>query len=228
MDRRRFKKFRLMLFILACMFIRCNRDTELVIPVPQYEPPQDLRKIIPLKIGNRWEYTRNGCAEANCETSMVSTEIIDTVSIDSVSHFLYQPTGTVPGPYYLSAYTERVDSNQYTRYLCGCGKSKPQNALSTTNVWSPSVLLKLPIKVGQKWQVPGLPLHVDTVTIGNVDTTIVTDAGKFEHAIWVHSINSIYDNLYYEYFIVPGVGIVYSIDDGFFTYYVTYLTKKNF
>lgn len=193
--------------------VSCKNENNAVQP-PSYQSPSDLREIIPLKIGNSWKYVTVDCGDigSECDTTLDSTEIIDTVWVDNKKHFVYNGAS----PHFISygsANRESVDSLEYVTYIClNCFKS---NSLGTpseneTSEWLPVYILKTPIVEGNEWKAAAWDssygYNFGICKITKVNVTITTSVDTFEHAIEVKNI--VPDLFGSTYYIVPGIGVV--------------------
>jgi hypothetical protein len=169
-----------------------------VVPYSAYKPPEDVRDIVPLALGNRWDYRCVGWSCMGSDTIFGSMAIIDTFSLSDTLYYVYQSSCE---NIWREEFYETVDRAGCTRFFAGGFRSY-------IPVW-PVHLLKTPIERGRGW----VAAEWDTMyhefgflKIVAVDSTVVVAGRAYEHSICVRGIRG--DESYRLYFIVPGVGIV--------------------
>lgn len=189
--------------LLVCLSIRCHND---VTEPPPKSPPYDLRKIIPLAVGNSWKYRIIRCGIDGCDTTLDSTQIVDTVRINGEKYYKYNGTPPRLSFGYSGDYLETLDSSDYSMYICfNCLQEFHNRASSQSDQWMPLHVLKTPLIKGNQWHIAEWDSTFGTLTIVNPDTTIQHGGNLFKHAIWV----SRNEDLGWESFlIVPGIGVV--------------------
>jgi hypothetical protein len=214
--------------LLLSISLSCNESIELISTKYKYKPPNDLRKVIPLELGNSWKYLTIGCGCTDCDTTLDSTTITDITLLDGKKVFRYYGISHHIG---LSGeYFESIDSNDYSIYFCvNCFKTALSTNLTNNNsTWLPINLLKTPITEGHEWRLAEWDslygYAFGNFKIINTNATVYTSIGKFEHAIQIRQINYPV-NWMSEYFIVPSIGVVKSSDSNGFGFTETELIE---
>jgi hypothetical protein len=178
-----------LLFILSALLIySCSESTE---------PDNTINQLIPLKIGNTWNYSRTvydstGTVEY---TENINSSVEKDTSIDGIKWYDYTdaPTGIW--------YTNK--SNGYWIYL----EAITGYVLNDTSY----IIYKYPTHIGDVYGVPEM-----TREVVSIDQEISVPAGNFKviHIIttYIGSTNYLLDS--FETFIAPGVGIIKRVQIG--------------
>jgi hypothetical protein len=178
-----------LLFILSALLIcSCSESTE---------PDNTINQLIPLKIGNTWNYSRTvydstGTVEY---TENINSSVEKDTSIEGIKWYGYSD---VPAGIY---FTNK--SNGYWAFV----KANTGNFLNDTSL----LVYKYPTKVGDIYGDPETPREVISL-----DEKITVPAGEFKviHLIttYIGSTNYLIDS--FETFIAPGVGIIKHMQIG--------------
>jgi hypothetical protein len=184
-----FKGNSYLLFILASLLIyNCSESTE---------PDDFIKELIPLKVGNTWNYTRTVYDSVGVilYTENIISEVQKDTIINTIKWFGYTD---VPASVY---FTNK--SNGYWLFQ----KAIPNYFLNDTSF----VVYKYPTQVGDIYGDPETPMEVLSV-----DEMITVPAGKFKviHLIttFIGSSNYLLDS--FETFIAPGIGIIQRMQIG--------------
>jgi len=182
--------------IVLSFFAQCNYPIPVEVRV-QYNP-DDVRTIIPLKIGDRWTYRQilhDDILSTPPDTSTISREIMSYFDSSNVRYFFLLESSLNS----LLTHTSfaSVTPNRYSIYT-GYYLGHPIFEYP---------ILEAPVMRGTKW--PRSPEEFGTVLmrIITTDTTLVTQGGTFKHVIHVQSAGSIPSD---EYFIAPTVGVIFE------------------
>jgi hypothetical protein len=199
--------------LFAGLLMQCHDNS---IQTISYSVPDDLTKVIPLKIGNYWMYRSVFCGILNqCDTTLDSIRIIDTLQINGNKCYKYN--GIPPHLYmYDDMYFETVNKNDYSIYFClNCLSGIKGKSLKTADGWMPLHILKTPICKGNQWRIADWDstdyYHFGVLTIINPDTTIYLEDRAFYHAIYLSKEQG-GPPWFTELFIVPGIGVVCKLD----------------
>ncbi|MBI1802891.1 MAG: hypothetical protein HY033_00705 [Ignavibacteriae bacterium] len=191
------------IIVLLLSGLSCIKDSEIILPPPKYEPPQDIRQIIPMRVGTSWTYrdsyfTCGGLPPCYSGTGTITKRVVS--HYESLSMEYYIVTGGFFSFYDgIDSSREIVTENEYSRNFIAPGITGPEE-----------IILRAPIRSGTRWESPW-----GDVQIVNVDTTVAVPMGTFEHAIYVRGGPGGY---LLEFFLVPGVGIVKEkYNGGFFS-----------
>jgi hypothetical protein len=207
---------------MACSFLNCS-DNE---SVAEHSPRLvDLREIIHLAVGESWRYRSLWCGSEGCDTTFDATRIIDTISINGKSYFKYY--GVSPSlPGYGDTFLERVDSADYSMYICtNCLLHPDEERKEVTDLWLPLHILKTPLERGNHWKIAEWDStgSMGTLSIVSPDTTFIAGANIFNHAICVAGGDEFSRCMFV---IAPGVGVVYGEIAGFDTWGIRELIER--
>jgi len=178
-----------------------------VVPEPPPVVPPGLTKLIPLGVGNSWEYRDLQCGGWGCDTTYNSVSVTDTVVLGGRKHFVM--VGEAPHLFSWegATYLETVDSTSYAVYWCmGCLDGEGEGGQ-----WLPLMVLRTPLSRGHQWRIAdwdsAYGFAFGNLEITSVDTTVVVAGRRFERAIAVaqHTGNQFGD---LRFVLVPGVGVV--------------------
>ncbi len=209
----------ILFFMLVTIFISCNQESLLVVPQP-YQPPTDIREIIPMEVGYQWTYRAfreticcDTCYDYCIDTIMVTRTVVDTISYSGKIHYkilVEQNSGDRPYIYQL----EYVDSSRFVRWV-DYSEGFP--------IW-PVPILVSPVLRGSRWEYFEPPVR-DTSIVTSIDTSITINGRRYEHGILID--HSFLDE---QTLIVPGIGIVWDLhyDSYLGALYFLTLIGKNF
>jgi len=178
----------LLLLLSSTIFLSCSESTE---------PDDFMKELIPLKVGNTWNYTRT--VYDSVGVILYTENIISMVQKDTIiNHIKWFGYTDVPASVY---FTNK--SNGYWSFQ----KAVPNYFLNDTSF----VVYKYPTQVGDIYGDPETPKEVISV-----DEMITVPAGKFKviHLIttFIGSTNYLLDS--FEIFIAPGIGIIQRMQIG--------------
>ncbi|MDH3269448.1 MAG: hypothetical protein OEM46_11405 [Ignavibacteria bacterium] len=178
-----------LLFILTSLVIyNCSESTE---------PDNSISELIPLKIGNTWNYNRtvyDSTGAVIYDENITSTVEKDT-TINGIEWFDYND---VPAGIWFT--------NKSTGYWAFVNASTG-NFLNDTSF----IVYKFPTQVGDLYDIPG-----STVEVIAIDEIVLVPAGKFKiiHLVSTYPSPISYLMDSFEIFIAPGVGIIKRMQIG--------------
>jgi hypothetical protein len=191
----------LAIFISGVGLVGCKNESVVEGTPPQYNPPQDIRAIVPLAINQEMRYNLIFAYMGVEETTLVTRRILDTITVDSIRW--YRMDGSfqlIRDSPLLRA--DSVNFIDYTCYFC----LRPTDAEATG--WRPFYLLTLPIVKGHEWKLAPWDStgqeHFGTLRITTADTSVSVSGRTYQHAIVVEYVDSFGKYVVF----VPGVGIV--------------------
>jgi hypothetical protein len=224
MSRNLFQKLSISLIAIVQIFVSITcHNSELIIPTPKYEPPNDIRKIIPLAVGHTWNYIAEDAFPYDCSgdsfaadcyrSGTLTRSVVDSINDSGKIYFdVKENLADSEGSYldYQADYQEYLDSTYYIRYLGNVQAAHPLR------------MLQAPLLVGRRWEYN--PLSHDSLIILNVDASMQIGGINYNHGILLGLVSDPGEN---QKFIVPGVGVVWEAVYNPFWYGVE-LFSKNF
>jgi len=180
-----------------------------VSPTAPPEATTDLRTIIPLHLGNSWQYSWTHSDDSvPLITTTDTIEIVDTLSFNGQQYFKYHG---IPPHFFADSnrtYYETISSTDYSVYTWVEGASAQGGLISGTGQWLPLHVLQTPLVKGHRWPCAEWSSLYDTMMIVNPDTMFVDpETGDTTyHAIYVARSWDL------QYEIVPGIGVIHQLE----------------
>jgi len=198
---------------LLCGMFACN-----ILQPELYKPPNDLRQIIHLTKGDTMYYKYVWQTSWSYDSTTIFRTVVDSGTWRYIPYLFDSHTPRINPSFYRSqcyfgtndcSFLEIRDSSQYKRTFI----SSHDDA---------GTILKLPVRNGTRWHYGG-----DFYEIQDADTSIFLENRRYDHAIYVTSVNSV-DSIAAEYFIAPRIGIVMEKHQTNDYYGKAELISKNF
>ncbi len=213
---------KLVLLIPIIMGLSCN-TSELIIPIPKYAPPNDVRKIIPLHVGMQSTYQAITWYFARPETTTVVRSVTDSEIVDGKPWYLVKET---PLFSFYPVTVWAVDSTSYVRWLMQLGDTWG------FHVGMSKIFFQSPIIRGYNWS-----MSQDTtqghLIYTSIDTSISICGKNYNHCIVIDiceecNIDYLYPYITLHLVIAPGIGIIEEFGGEFEEAYLLQLVSKNY
>jgi hypothetical protein len=200
------------LLIPIIISMSCN-TSELIIPIPKYAPPNDVRKIISLHVGMQWTFQAVSWGELGLsETTIVVRTVVDSEIHEGKTWYLVNddPITASPGD---PSTIWVIDSSSYVRWLyVSVGPLNPRS----TSWWfsGPALVLETPLTRGHAWKVWQDTTQADPgswygrMTLTSIDTAVIVHGKVFEHCIAIDPCYDDNQSYWWHLIIAPHIGVI--------------------
>lgn len=173
---------RVVLFAITCISLSC-RESEVTLPGTPYQPPNDLRSVIPLQVGDQWIYFYDNSNPLGVSFSDTVTRVVlDSTVMNGQLYYSIREDWKFLGE--SRTFQESVDRFSYQ----SCFHLLYNNACDSLR----SYPLRLPLVAGDHWPsvfAGGRVIGESRIT--TTDTGVTVNGSRYVHAIVVR--DSLFD-----------------------------------